>query len=353
MSQSSTQVPLSTPELKGTATGTRRQNTVDTEALEIEIDARTSEALGREMEKRALSPYDDTERAINEAARVFYSHMDAGILSQIHRFVMDPGSLSILKLLNLPLDSTLPPTPADGQNVDAKLTYGTEGVLLGIGRTLGHPYGFKKEKKGKIIQQVCPVPKSAHQLSNEGSLEDLGMHVENSFSEFRPHYLVLFCLRGDRDHKAKTRLASGKAIASRLSPEDLAAARAPEFRIQAPTSFAVREGEHLYSENTPILFGPDDYLELRLDLAPFTEFLTKRAEKAFLAIQEAIKEPGVVLDVDMQPGQALLLANRKVSHGRTVFAPRYDGQDRWLQRMFTISDPWSMRANVDERLRVV
>jgi L-asparagine oxygenase len=333
--------------------GRGRGTAVNTEALELELDARTSEVLGAEMEKRALSPYDDTERAILEAARVFYSRMDAKVLASIERFVMDPGSLSILRLSNLPLDSVLPPTPADGQSIEAKLTYATEGVLLGIGRTLGHPYAFKKEKKGKIIQQVCPVPKSAHQLSNEGSLADLGMHVENSFSEFRPHYLVLFCLRGDRDHAAKTRLASGKAIASRLSPEHLAAARAPEFLIQAPTSFAVREGEKLYSEPTPMLFGPEEYPELRLDLAPFTEFLTKRAEEAFAAIQEAIAEPGVVLDVDLQPGQALLLANRKVSHGRTVFNPRYDGQDRWLQRMFTISDPWQMRANVDERLRVV
>lgn len=326
---------------------------VDTDMLEIELGREASEALGREMEKRICSPYDQAERAIPEAARVFYSHADANVLASIERFVIDPGSLSVMRVSNLPLDTSLPSTPADGQNVSEKKTFASEGILMGIGRVLGHPFAFKEEKRGSIVQQVCPVPKSAHLLSNEGSLADLTMHVENSFSEFRPHHFILLCLRGDTDHKAKTRIASGIAIASRLSPEHLAVARLPEFRIKAPASFATKDGQDLFSERVAILSGPEEYPELRLDLAECTECLTERASAAYAAIQDVLAEPGVVLDIDLQPGEALILANRKVSHGRTVFKPRYDGTDRWLQRMFTISDPWQMRAFVGDRLRIV
>ena len=278
--------------------------------------------------------------------------MNHDLFTAIERFVLDPGAPSALRITGLPVDPVLPDTPPDGQTMTAKTTFVTEGVLMAIGRTLGHPYAFREEKKGQVVQQVCPVRGSESMLGNEGSKAHLVMHVEDSCSEFRPHYLLLSCVRGDRDHQAKTGIASGLAIASRLRPEHLAAARRPEFRIRAPDSF-VTAGGPAYSEPTPIFIGPEKYLELRLDLPEFTECMTEGAAEAFAAIQEVMAEPGVVYYADLQPGEALVLANRKIGHSRTVFTPYYDGKDRWLQRMFVISDPWLMREHVDHRLRVI
>lgn len=36
--------------------------------------------------------------------------------------------------------------------------------------------------------------------------------------------------------------------------------------------------------------------------------------------------------------QQNLLDNNKAAHARSAFKPRYDGEDRWLQRMFSIND---------------
>ncbi|MGH7560838.1 MAG: hypothetical protein ACRENB_07445, partial [Gemmatimonadales bacterium] len=209
--------------------GAMSRAAVNTEVLEIELDRETSAALGAALERAMPSAYTQTERAIREAARAFYSLVPDSVLATLERLILDPEGPSAVHFANLPIDRELPVTPPDGHDVSSKGTFVSEGVLMGLGRVLGHPYSFKNEKRGSIVQQVCPVPKSAKQLSNEGSLIGLGMHVENSFSEFRPHYQLLLCLRGDTDHKALTGISSGAAIASRLEPRHLAAARLPEF----------------------------------------------------------------------------------------------------------------------------
>jgi hypothetical protein len=81
--------------------------------------------------------------------------------------------------------------------------------------------------------------------------------------------------------------------------------------------------------------------------------LTDRVSAPYDAMLVLMAEPGKVREVDLQPGQALVLTHRKVAHGRTVFTPRYDGADRLLQRMVTISDPWPMRGSADERLCII
>jgi L-asparagine oxygenase len=335
-------------------TGVRYENAADVDIIDVELPKDVSDAMRDAMEQAVTcSPYDAFERALPQAVHTFHRFVSEPFLAQIERFILDPTSPCALHLHNVPIDSVLPPTPADGQNTDAKKTYASEGSLMGLARVLGHPFAFKEEKKGKLVHQVCPVATSEQKLSNEGSKVNLAMHIENSFSPHLPHYLLLLCLRGDRDHQAMTRLASGRAIAARLSPEHLAAARLPEFKAQCPDSFSLVPGQKAYSEPHAIFSGPKHCEELRMDLPELTQCLTDRAQAAFDAIQEAIAEPGVVIDVDMQPGDALIVSNRRMTHGRTVFTPKYDGQDRWLQRMYAISDPWLMRGQVDERLRVI
>ena len=38
-------------------------------------------------------------------------------------------------------------------------------------------------------------------------------------------------------------------------------------------------------------------------------------------------------------GDLLIVDNRRAVHGRSQFTPRYDGFDRWLQRMSVVRDP--------------
>jgi alpha-ketoglutarate-dependent taurine dioxygenase len=42
--------------------------------------------------------------------------------------------------------------------------------------------------------------------------------------------------------------------------------------------------------------------------------------------------------VTLSPGDILLIDNKRALHARTSFRPRYDGTDRWLQRISITKD---------------
>ncbi|MEU7864952.1 TauD/TfdA family dioxygenase, partial [Nonomuraea sp. NPDC049141] len=46
----------------------------------------------------------------------------------------------------------------------------------------------------------------------------------------------------------------------------------------------------------------------------------------------------------LEPGDLAFVDNRLALHGRTEFTPRYDGRDRWLQRIFVHRDFRRSRA---------
>ena len=60
------------------------------------------------------------------------------------------------------------------------------------------------------------------------------------------------------------------------------------------------------------------------------------AERALRALGDAVVEAqaSVVLDT----GDLLVVDNDEAVHGRSPFAPRFDGTDRWLQRTFIVTD---------------
>ncbi|MFV0320670.1 MAG: TauD/TfdA family dioxygenase, partial [Microbacterium sp.] len=52
-------------------------------------------------------------------------------------------------------------------------------------------------------------------------------------------------------------------------------------------------------------------------------------------------------------GDLFLFDNRRVMHARTPFEPRYDGTDRWLQRVIISDDLGRSAGRRTQRRRVV
>ena len=50
--------------------------------------------------------------------------------------------------------------------------------------------------------------------------------------------------------------------------------------------------------------------------------------------------------VVLEAGDLLVLDNHRVVHGRSPFAARFDGADRWVQRAFVVAD---LDASAHER----
>ena len=60
------------------------------------------------------------------------------------------------------------------------------------------------------------------------------------------------------------------------------------------------------------------------------------AAAAFEALRRQMQD--ALVGTVLEPGDLLLIDNRKAVHGRTGFSPRYDGCDRWLRRCFAVAD---------------
>jgi L-asparagine oxygenase len=60
------------------------------------------------------------------------------------------------------------------------------------------------------------------------------------------------------------------------------------------------------------------------------------AKNALEVLRDAVET--VVETLVLVPGDLAIVDNRVTLHGRTLFTPRYDGNDRWLYRTFVHLD---------------
>jgi L-asparagine oxygenase len=225
-------------------------------------------------------------------------------------------------------------TPPDGRVTQDKPTMASEYSLLLTMMYLGEPIAYQDEKEGMLIQNLCPVRGQEHKQENTGSVF-LEFHTENGFHPFKPDFIGLCCLRADHERVAKTATASVWRALETLSADTIALLRKPAYRTRLPSSFLKRQTKAAYASPVPILSGGAEKPELCIDFYA-TDGLSTEAQHAFEALKRALEH--VIIEVVLLPGDLLLIDNRVAVHARTDFQPRYDGQDRWLQRLFVLQD---------------
>ena len=261
------------------------------------------------------------------------------------RHVDTPG---VMIVRNLPTDPALPDTPVDGEPSPFKETFIAENVLLGVSQLLGEPVGFATEKKGRLVHDVVPVASGAYTQTNQSSDVFLNFHNDivhdqvGRYDTANPDFLVLNCLRQDREGQAVTYYADARDVCRALSPDVLAVLREPLFRLNAPGSYVrdVAGGAEVLSDPVPIVSGPAHAPEIALS-ANGVQGLTPRADGALPELQLACRN--VAHKVRLEPGTALLINNRKGLHARSGFMAWHDGKDRWLQRTYLRRSLWAIR----------
>jgi len=274
------------------------------------------------------------------------------------RTVMDFGrhidTPGVMLIDNLPTEPNLPPTPADGGPCRAKTTFVAECVLLGLSGLLGEPVGFITERDGRIVHDIIPTASGASTQTSQGSRVFLKFHndivhdTSGRYDLSNPDFLVLNCLRADRTNQAETWYADAREILRVLAPKTIETLRAPLFRLNAPGGYVrmFAGGKETYSEPVPILAGPDHAPEISA-AANGVRCLTPAAADAFETLQRACRADEVADVVRLEPGQALLINNRKGLHARTQFSAEYDGMDRWLQRTYIRRSLWNIRDRAE------
>lgn len=307
------------------------------------------------------SPYADPYSALTGLYKAFGA-LPSELLHHVLLFGRDPSSPGSLLLRGLPIDESLPDTPVAGQVPTSRPTLDAEKSLLGLAQLMGTPVGYLTEKDGRLVHHVVPMPGGEYTQSNRGSKVFLTYHNDSMydtsmvFNSHNPDYLLLLCLRADHGGEASTMYADAREVCADLSESTRELLRQPRFRMAAPSNYTLlihgaRDGEKVWSDPVPVVSGPLLLPEIYL-AANGVQALDPQAEQALTELLQACERVGERHCVQLQPGDAMLINNRKGVHARTPFQPHYDGRDRWLLRANIRTSLWTIRDRATEQALV-
>jgi L-asparagine oxygenase len=285
------------------------------------------------------------------------------VVRQVLAFRASPHAPTALLITGLPVDSDLPPTPVEGGPETVKASHVSECAILTVAVLLGEPIAYRAEKKGELVQNVYPTRSQRDTPSNESSSAPLGFHTELTFSRAAaerplhlasPDFVLLLGLRCPADRLASTAIVDAQKACSRLPEQHLAALREPQFQLMAPYSFTRDgDGSRPWSPPVALLRGPDDSPSLAFDTACGVRALSADADEAIKALTTACNDPDLNESVQLRTGDLLAINNDRCAHSRSSFAARFDGQDRWLQRIYVRRGIWPLPVESAQSYRVL
>lgn len=254
---------------------------------------------------------------------------------RLREFRHDPGESGALLVRNLP-GAAARPTPHEPGSVERISTVGAAVIGL-LSMHLGAMISYRNEKSGALVQNVVPVPGYEAQQSNAGSTR-LEMHVENAFHPRRPDYVGLLCVRADHERVAGLQLSCIRKALGALPDAIRLVLSEPRFSTQAPPSFnRLDDAAPMHAVLTGEPTDPDVQVDFHATYGHDLE-----AKSALEVLRDAVT--AVAETLVLEPGDLALVDNRVTLHGRTLFTPRYDGNDRWLYRTFVHLDHRRSRA---------
>jgi hypothetical protein len=248
----------------------------------------------------------------------------------------DAGALLIRRLPvgDVPATPSTPVSPTGKDRV-------SELVLLAAARRLGQPVGYQPEHGGDIVQNLLPTRAHADRQTSTSSNVQLEFHTETAFHRHKPRFLLLLCLRGDPE--ALTLLCSIRSVIGRLPLGVRRTLSEPRFRTGVDESFTGTRN-HRLGRPVPVLEGTTTEPTLTFD-ADLMVGLDDEARAALGELRQVIRAGHVA--VALEAGDLLVVDNAVSVHGRSPFAARFDGTDRWLQRTFVVAD---LAASAGERV---
>jgi L-asparagine oxygenase len=252
---------------------------------------------------------------------------------------------------NLDCDPDLMPTPVNHSDVQQhKKTFVSESNLAIIGSFLGVLYGYKQESEGCYFNNIRPTVKSKIMQSSESSDVFLELHTEIAFHDVSPDFLLLYCLRSDRESIAKTGISSIRNAVKLLTKDQIKILRSPLFDIGIDYSFLGRGGKESTFKTLPILNGPKDDPYMIYD----SDLMVAKTESAALAIKALDNALRLSMKfIYLKPGDLIVIDNKRCVHSRTAFKAHFDEQDRWLQRVFVKKCTYLAESLYEEKLDVI
>jgi L-asparagine oxygenase len=230
------------------------------------------------------------------------------------------GSAGVLLVHGLPIPPDLTPTPAVPYS-EIRAATGTECLLLGVGMLVGEVIGLKAWRGGDRVHNVYPLPADAETMKASGSIR-LVMHTEAAFRQGAPDALALLCLRAGA-LPPSTAFCDLRPLWDRLDASRQSHLMEPAFGF--PRDGA---GGTVLMEPKPIVTSREGALQFQYDSG--LRGATPKHEEALRFLRDDIE--GTAAETTLAAGDLVVIDNLHMVHGRTQFSPRYEGNDRWLQR---------------------
>jgi len=260
--------------------------------------------------------------------------LPAHILQALLTFRRNGNDDGLLIIRGLPInDEHIGATPHHwSQQAQTKHSFATEMYLLGVSSVLGEVFAFRSQHDGNIVQNIVPTASDSYEQVGTGSQVFLMWHTEDAFHQLRADFIGLLCLRADPT--AATTFTSLRRM--HIPDHHRRVLFEPKFQAGIDKAHG-GTGRPEDGPTIAIFSGHADDPYLRIDTSCIRALPGHEDAQAALAcLQQAMTDVG--RQFVLEAGDLLFMDNLRLVHGRTAFTPRFDGSDRWLQRVSIATD---------------
>jgi L-asparagine oxygenase len=278
------------------------------------------------------------------------THLPRQLTSELRRFAARRTASSALLIRGLEVnDAMLGPTPKHWElnAQDTSRSFFTETYLLCVTSLLGEIFAFGRQRGGMLVENLVPIKEDEFSGKATSSRNFLDWHTEDAYDVNRADFIAILCVRGDEN--AQTAVAPVENADLRPETIECLTQERFQFGIDLASGGSARPED---GPVLPILIRHQGWTEVRVDLDCVAAW---RADPGAAAALEEFRDRigGAGQYVTLRAGDLLVIDNKRALHARTGYSPRYDGTDRWLQRVSVTTDFERSRGVRGRRSRVI
>lgn len=305
-----------------------------TPPLRVDLDISEREQLKRAALALLKSIHGIATPSFIGAAPANQHLLPSRILETFARFKQQPEAPALV-VNGLPMEYC-PPTPMRiNFNRNASPPSLDEAAHILLASCLGQVFTYDTIQFGNFINDIIPVPEDADLPISSGSSNLFDFHTEDAFHAIPGDFLGLLCARNNDCIPTIISFIQDTA----LSQKCIETLRQERFYVRPNIAHQVA------ADGVPrrsILFGSNNHRYLRVNFnktsaAPGDEDAVAALHELHVALENSQQE------IALRAGEAIYIDNLRVAHGRKPYAPKFNGKDRWLKRLY-VQSAWRMTA---------
>jgi L-asparagine oxygenase len=303
---------------------------VNTIIRQIELTLKEEEQINELLDEICYPDQSVDAAHFLSEAHTFAQELPRRIRREIYEFTLYESSLGLC-VKNNPIRGAMEigPTPDHIPSPDEKLRATREEILhMLYASLLGEVFAWSSIQNGNIVNEVIPLKENEEKPMSSGSANLFGFHTEDAFHECAGDYFGLMCLR----NPTRTPTLISWFDASDLDENTKIILGEPRFIVGANIAHNVSKS----IKRLPILFGDFERPYFRINLN--SDAGLDADDEAQLALDELTNILNRnAIQLSLEQGDCLYLDNFRAVHGRSSYKPNYDGNDRWLKRLYISS----------------